>query len=100
MENKIFVGTDLKFKLDITSPGFSMETDDFEVDLSRGQNTLHFEKEDLVVDDQDNYYVCFSSSALGAGTVKATITAHVPDEDFEDGIRDEVYKFDLVSLTR
>lgn len=97
-EDSAYVGTDLKYALSVSAEGFSMIDDEFEVLLTCGKNQLLLHKEDLVVDKNDNYYVCFSSLDLGPGIVTATVTAHVPDDDFEDGFRDEVQKFTLVKL--
>lgn len=95
-----FVGTKLKFAISISSPGFNMTEDDFTVDIRRGAKTIHFDKEDLVVDENDQYYVCFDTAELGGGVVEAIITAFVPDDDFSDGIRTEVAKITLLSVYR
>lgn len=94
----VFVGTKLKFAISISSPGFDMTEDDFTVDIRRGAKTIHFNKEDLVVDENDQYYVCFDTAELGGGVVEAIITAFVPDDDFSDGIRTEVYKMGLIII--
>ncbi len=95
---RTFVGTMLKYALTIEAEGFSMADDDFEVLLKRGPNSLLLKKDDLVVDEHGQYYVCFDSKPLGPGIVSAVITAKVPDDDFPDGVRDEVYKLELVNL--
>lgn len=89
----VYLGTDLKYKLEITSPGFSMADDDFDVYLRRGSQIVHIPKNEAI-QDGDDWYICFNSEALGRGMVKAIIVAHVPDTDFEDGIRDEVMVID------
>lgn len=96
----VFVGTKLKFAISISSPGFDMTEDDFTVDIRRGAKTIHFDKEDLVVDENDQYYVCFDTAELGGGLIEAIITAFVPDDDFDDGIRTEVVKLRLLSASR
>ena len=93
-----YLGTKLKFLVEITAEGFSMVDNDFTVTLKRGSVTKTFTKSELVQDDEDNFYVCFDSSEFGRGLITATITAYVPDEDFDDGIRTEVQKFDLVNV--
>ena len=97
-EENTYVGTDLKYALNIAAEGFNMDDDEFEVLLTCGQKQLLLRKEDLVVDEGGQYYVCFSSVDLGPGVVIAKVTAHIPDDDFEDGFRDEVMKFTLVRL--
>lgn len=98
MEGPTYIGTELKYAITITSPGFDMGKDNFEVTLKRGSKSLHFTKDDLVVDEDGQYYVCFDSADLGTGMVAAVITAYVPDDDFPDGLRTEVYKMDLVII--
>ena len=92
-----FLGTDLKFIIEIESPGFDITRDDFEVLLEGGEGSVLLRKEDIVRDD-NNWYICFSTKDLGAGLVYATVTAHVPDDDFEDGIRDEVDKYVIADI--
>lgn len=91
-----WLGTKFKYAINITAPGFSMEDDDFTVEIKRGSKSRVFQKDDLVEDEQGNYYVCFDSKEFGPGQISAVITAHVPDDDFDDGIRDEVFKVDLI----
>lgn len=98
MEEQAFIGTELKFILDIAASGFSMVDDDFNVTLKRGGTKKTFMKEDLVRDDEDNFYVCFDSAEFGKGIIEAVVTAYVPDSDFDDGLRTEVYKFKLVNI--
>lgn len=88
----IYSGTDLKFAVNIESPGFSMDDDDFTVDLVNGRRKLTLEKSDMVNGEDGNWYLCFDSSELGTGDIYIIVYAHVPDDDFDDGIRTEVYK--------
>lgn len=97
-DGKIYLGTDLKFLIDIQCDGFSMADDRFEVKLSRGSKVLEFQKEDLELDSEGHFYVCFSTTDLGSGRIKAEVTAHVPDDDFEDGFREEIQRFELVTV--
>lgn len=109
IEDEAFLGTEKKYLIKIESSGFDMETDDFEVLLKRGGNTLTIRKEDMVVEPytvivdnvevtKKNYYICFNTADLGPGVVSMTVTAHVPDTDFPDGIRDEVDKFNFLRI--
>lgn len=93
-----YLGTELKYQLNITATGFSMTDDNFTVDIVRGPNRIHFEKADLVSDGEGHYFVCFDSTPLGAGVASIIGTAYVPDEDFSDGLRTEVRKAELVTL--
>lgn len=93
-----YLGTRLKYAIEIGAGGFNMMEDNFTVDIMRGPNTLHFDKEDLELDANGHFYVCFDTMALGSGKVSARVTAYVPDTDFKDGVRVEVQKLDLINI--
>lgn len=93
-----YLGTELKYQLNITATGFSMTDDNFTVDIVRGPKRIHFDKADLVSDGEGHYFVCFDSTPLGVGVASIIGTAYVPDEDFSDGLRTEVKKAELVTL--
>ncbi len=98
MDNDIYVGTKLKYAISISSQGFDISSDNFTIDLKRGSIGLHFEKDDLIVDNNGQYYVCFDTRVFGEGIIEAIITAFVPDDDFEDGFRTEVIRFNLTKV--
>lgn len=111
IDDSAFSGTERKFLVEITSPGFNMETDEFEVALTRGTIQRVFHKSDMVVEnytvvedghdvEKQNFYLCFDTQDFGPGIITATVVAHVPDSDFNDGIRDEVDEFDLLNVKR
>ena len=109
IEDEAFLGTEKKYLIEIQSAGFDMARDDFEIVLRRGGKTLHIPKSACIVepytvveDGQEvqkvNYYFAFNTADLGPGVTSITITAHVPDTDFSDGIRDEVDKFNFLRI--
>lgn len=92
MNNTIGLGTKPKLNINIEPIGeVTMDDYDFEVDiycsLKRVQTT---KKEDAIRVDENNYIVLVDSNLLGHGDVKAKVTAYIPDDDFDDGIRPEV----------
>ena len=88
----IYVGTDLKFAIDIKCEGFDMKEDNFRVELVNGDKKMTIEKKDIVYDDEeDTWYLCFSTKELGAGNYVMVVYAEVPDIDF-GGTRTEVQK--------
>jgi len=108
-QDKVYYGTECKYLLEITADGFDMHRDDFFVDLKRGQVSVHYDKADLVVEEYTetennvavtkyHYYVCFSTVTFGPGSITAIVTAKVPDTDFDDGIRDMVWKIELTQV--
>lgn len=90
--DKTFLGTELKYSLNINSPGFSMASDEFEAVVEGNGGNITFHKSDFPTDASGNYYLCFNTRDFGAGPISVTITAHVPDAHFPDGFRDEVVK--------
>ena len=94
----IYIGTDLKFLLKIEAEDFSMVEDDFHVKVvnSSTKKFIVINKEDMPVDEEDNYYLCFSTESLGKGFISVFVYASVPDEDFDTGIRREIYKLENV----
>lgn len=97
--DKIYDGTEVKFLLEILTSGFDMNEDDFEVILTRGNKRMTLGKADLLCDD-DYWYVAFDTGFFGPGTVNCIVKAYVPDDDFDDGLRTEVIKFDLLTILR
>lgn len=88
------LGDKLKYKITMTATGFSMDIDDWEVTITRGSTSRVFTKADCV-HGEAGWYVRVITSEFGAGQYYATLTAYVPDTDFEDGLRTESQEFKL-----
>lgn len=97
-----FEGAGLKYLLEINSPGFSMEQDDFEIVLK--QNTIEktIPKSEFIEhvvtengQEKHEFYFCFDSGLFRPGLITCIVKAYVPDTDFQGGIRLEIDKFDL-----
>lgn len=90
-------GTELKFKVAVTATGFSMAEDDFEIEVKSGRSSIGMAKEDLI-EKSGEYFAVIDTSELPAGTLKLVATAHVPDTDADDGIRNEVAVTNLCQI--
>lgn len=89
-EDRYYIGTDLKFKIDIRAAGFNQAEDDYELDLyTGGAEPLHFTQDDIRQDGSD-FYLCVPTASLTPGPLKLVVTAHVPDTDFGDNERTEI----------
>jgi len=88
-EDRYYLGSDLKFKIEVTASGFDQATDDYTVDLYCGNKKIAYTKADIVA-QEGNYYLLVNTSLLKPGTMKLVITAMVPDEAFASGVRREV----------
>lgn len=94
--NDIFIGTELKLNLNIEPIGqVTMDDYDFEVEVYCSvKRAIVISKRETIRVDENNYILLVDTSLVGAGDLKCKVIAHVPDNDFEDGFRDEVIGFD------
>lgn len=88
-EEQYYIGSDLKFKVDITASGFDQDTDEYRIDLYCGSKKISFTNEDVVVED-GNHYLLVNTDLLKPGPLMLVVTAIVPDETFPSGARREV----------
>ena len=114
-----WVGGILKYKVEITAEGFSMEDDEFSVEVSRGSKSIIFEKPDMLIHEvetevvvpgsgsgegttetvvETEYYIAIDTEVLGAGQYVAITRAYVPDDDVEGGVRVEITKQNLIPV--
>lgn len=98
-ENGYF-GDDLKFLVEPSATGFDITRDEFYVTVSRGSKEHTWEKSELSIDSSGNYYVCFSTTEFGYGLYYMTITTRTPDDDFDDGFRDEIFQLELIDIKK
>lgn len=105
MDNGIYIGTEVKYLVNIEADGFVMDRDDFEITLRRGTKERTFAKSELVREESVEegqtvvrFYLCFDTQEFGAGTLTCIVRAYVPDSDFPDGLRTEVTKFALMNV--
>lgn len=100
MANEDYYGSDLKFLVEPSASGFVKERDNFDVTISRGNIERTWEKSELSMDVEGNYYVCFSTEDFGAGQYYMTVVTHTPDDDFDDGFRDEIDQIALINVKK
>ena len=99
--DKTLIGTDLKFILTLSASGFDPETDDWHVDILRGNKVVQtFHRKDLSQTENGEWLLCIETKDYGTGPYDILVTAHVPDVDFPDGIRTELYRQKLINLSR
>lgn len=111
-----YKGDEVKFLLDITAQGFSMDDDDFEVEVRVGKKSVKGYKtpaqddpNDLVIyretTGQDGnettsaWYAILDTSKLEAGDMRVIATAHIVDEHANDGVRNATAVAALGRLT-
>ena len=94
-----YSGSEVKFGIELTAQGFSMDTDDFEVQVTTGRGTVNGNSTNTGTDgnliiykdsSDGKWYAILDTSPLGTGDVKVVATAHIPDSNAKDGIRNEI----------
>lgn len=91
-----FLGTELKLNINIAPIGdITMDDYDFTVEVFCSvKKSVVITKKEAIRIDESNYVVLVDTTILGAGDVKCKVTAYIPDEDFDDGLRTEVIGID------
>lgn len=91
LSNVIVAGTEAKYFIDIQQDGFSMEEDNFTVELRWGirPKSLMITKQEMTADTSGKYFFMFDTSKM-LGKVTAICRYYVPDMDDPDGAREEV----------
>lgn len=98
--DSVILGTELKYAIEITSQGFSMDDDDFVVYIMKGRNVIkEYAKSDLVVED-DTWLLCIDTEEIGLGSFDVAAKAYVPDDHFPDGIRTEIERVQVFNVKK
>lgn len=50
-------------------------------------------KDDMLKVDDEHYIIRIDTAKVGCGRLKCRVIAYLPDSDFDDGIRPEIYDF-------
>ena len=98
--DKYYVGTEMKLKLGITCTGFDMDTDPWTATVKSKKGTVTCTKEEHSAKSGDDWFILVDTGVLGTGQYVLIIEIDVPDNDFDDGYRHEVYKRNLVNVEK
>lgn len=84
-----------KFKLNVNMEaidGFHLSDIDFEIEVftSSRYKVQKIPKPEAIKVDDDNYIIRVDTNICGSGDYYMTLTAYIPDTDFEEGVRTEV----------
>lgn len=85
-------GTEFKLNVNMTPiDGHHMADVGWEamVFTETSYRSITISKNDAIKVDEDNYIIKVDSAVCGAGRYFVTLTAYIPDQDFEDGLRTE-----------
>ena len=101
MNEQIYIGTDIKVQVSIEASGFSMEDDDWDVSLKSGGKVLKtYSKADCMMDSDGQFYALVRAEDLKSGDIDILFHALVPDEDWDDGLRNETDKQHLLKVLK
>lgn len=100
-QEHIYVGTELKYLVDVSAEGLSFDEIKMAFDIVCGKVTIHKEKSDLIIDDQDQVYLTIDTAMFPkGGDLYVIATISVPDADYPDGYRTEVHKDKLLTINK
>lgn len=94
MGDRLLLNGDVKLNIHLEPiDGLTMDDYDFDVEgYCSTRNVLKFRKDELIRVDESNFKVAFNTDDIGTGEIKVRVIARIPDGDFPDGIRDELWE--------
>ena len=97
MNSSVLFGTDVKFKIAIDAEDFNIETDNIRLIVYiGGAEAKVYEKTDLVYIEEQGYFLCIETKDFETGQYDIVTQLDIPDPAFEDNIRTEIYRNNLV----
>ena len=94
---KFYKNDEIKFTINLEAPGFSMDEDDFDIEVRSGNSSVKGYKNpepgsssDVIIykdTDDGAWYVIVDTSKLAIGSMRVIATAHVIDAHANDGVR-------------
>lgn len=93
--NNAIIGTELKFNLYFEPIGaIKASSYDFSIKVyCNNSANIVIPKNKCVPVDDDNFLVMVDTTTLGLGRLTVEVTAYIPDEDFDDGLRTEIARY-------
>jgi len=103
----IYKGSEVKFAIDIVAQGFSMDDDDFEIEVASPRNSVKGYKtpeagdpKDIVIfketvtpaegDPTSQWYAILDTQKLYTGDLRVIAKAFITDANANDGVRTEI----------
>lgn len=102
-KQQVLLGTELKININISEVGnLTMDDYDFSTEFyCSAKRVLTVKKENAIRLDENNYLFRVDTEEVGAGDLKCKVTAYIPDQDFDDGLRTEVVGVDTgINITK
>lgn len=96
----VFLGTEIKFAVEVTCEGFDMETDDFTCLIMKGHNVVKEYPKSALIVEGDSYILCIDTNDIGTGNFDLAVNAQVPDGHFPDSYRTEIERVSLMTIKK
>lgn len=104
---KTYIGEEKKFAINLTAQGFSMDDNDFDIEVEvsgrrvKGNKNNSIEGSPIIIFSEEvtpqggepvtKWFCILNTSAFeSTGDIKVIATAHVPDAKADDGFRKEI----------
>lgn len=108
----IYKGTEVKFKVELTAEGFSMDNNDFDIEVVSPRGSVTGSKTGSIADnnvtsngngvvifkESNSWYAIADTTDLAKGDLRVIATARIPDTNADDGIRNDVAVASLGTL--
>lgn len=96
MRQKVVRGSKKKLSLHIDPiGGHTLSSYDFIVEyFTSPMQVVRLTKAELLESDDSTYIIRVDTALVGTGILKCRVIAYIPDSDFIDGIREEIYDFE------
>ena len=95
-----YSGTDLKIKVELTAIGFDMDIDGWKVGIKCRNRIVKYISKEEAIRNEDGWFVTVRAADLKPGAIEVVGFAEIPDEDFDDDIRNEVGKEYLLEYNK
>lgn len=108
----MYCGDEKKFAIELTAPGFNIDTDDWDLEVASPNAKVEASKgastDDLMIfyetvtpeqgEAYKQWYAIVDTTKLIKGQLVVTATTHIPDANASGGIRNETAKYVLGTL--
>lgn len=96
MKERVVRGSKKKLSLHIDPiGGHTLSSYDFTVEyFTSPMQVVRLTKAELLELDDSTYIIRVDTALVGTGILKCRVIAYIPDSDFIDGIREEIYDFE------
>lgn len=96
-----YKGSEIKFKVELTAEGFSMDDNDFDIEVASPRGSVKGSKTGTATTNQgsvalalnkegDDWFAVADTNDLTKGELRVIATAHIPDTSASDGVRNEI----------